>query len=52
MAIQELAPAVLTLGLSLDDEDFFAALEGIQRGLDDFERGEFSSLHEWLSTHQ
>lgn len=41
--------AVLTLGLSLDDGDFFAALEGIQRGLDDFERGDCSSLEDFIA---
>ncbi len=37
--IQHIAVAVLPLGLSLNDEDFFAAIEGIQQGLDDFEQG-------------
>jgi hypothetical protein len=43
-----MAIAVLTLGLSLDDNDFFEALKGIQRGLDDFERGQFSSLEDFI----
>jgi hypothetical protein len=30
--ISQMALAVLTLGLSLDDRDFFEALKGIQRG--------------------
>ncbi len=42
--ISQMALAVLTLGLSLDDQDFFEALKGIQRGLNDFEQGQFSSL--------
>jgi hypothetical protein len=33
--ISQMALFVLTLGLSLDEEDFFAALKGIQRGIDD-----------------
>jgi hypothetical protein len=32
----------------LDDNDFFEALKGIQRGLDDFERGQFSSLEDFI----
>ena len=46
--ISQMAIAVLTLGLSLDDNDFFEALKGIQRGLDDFERGQFSSLEDFI----
>jgi predicted transcriptional regulator len=42
--IQHIAVAVLALGLSLNDEGFFAAIEGIQQGLDDFEQGRFSAL--------
>ncbi|MEL6399685.1 MAG: hypothetical protein AAFR26_11435 [Cyanobacteria bacterium J06626_4] len=41
--------AVLTLGLSLEDDDFFAALEGIQQGLNDFEQGRFSSFEEFVA---
>jgi predicted transcriptional regulator len=47
--ISQMALAVLTLGLSLDDGDFFEALKGIQRGLDDFEQGEFSSLEDFIA---
>jgi hypothetical protein len=47
--ISQMALAVLTLGLSLDDGDFFEALKGIQRGLDDFEQGEFSSLENFIA---
>ncbi|MFH7244415.1 MAG: hypothetical protein ACHWZW_16385 [Spirulina sp.] len=43
------ALALLSLGLSLDDDDFFAALEGIQKGLDDFAQGEFSSLEDFVT---
>ncbi|MFP4009915.1 MAG: hypothetical protein ACLFV6_18235 [Spirulinaceae cyanobacterium] len=46
--ISQMAIAALTLGLSLEDDDFFEALEGIQRGLDDFERGQFSSLEDFV----
>lgn len=46
--IQHIAVAVLTLGLSLN-EDFFAALEGIQQGLDDFEQGRFSSFEDFIA---
>jgi predicted transcriptional regulator len=41
--------AVLTLGLSLDDQDFFDSIAGIQRGLDDFEQGQFSSLEDFVA---
>jgi predicted transcriptional regulator len=47
--IQHIAVAVLTLGLSLNDEDFFAAIEGIQQGLDDFEQGRFSSFEDFIA---
>jgi hypothetical protein len=47
--ITQVALAVLTLGLSLDDRDFFESLNGIQRGLDDFEEGKFTSLEEFVS---
>jgi hypothetical protein len=47
--ISQAALAVLTLGLSLDDSDFFEALNGIQRGIDDFEQGQFSSLEEFVT---
>ena len=47
--LQHTALAVLTLGLSLNDEDFFAALEGIQQGLKDFEQGNFSSLDDFVA---
>lgn len=47
--ISQMAIAVLTLGLSLDDNDFFEALKGIQRGLDDVERGQFSSLEDFIA---
>ncbi|MCP2727933.1 hypothetical protein [Limnofasciculus baicalensis] len=47
--ISQMALALLTLGLSLDEQDFFEALKGIQRGLDDFDRGQFSSLEEFIA---
>lgn len=47
--IQHTALAVLTLGLSLKDDDFFAALEGIQQGLKDCEQGNFSSLDDFVA---
>jgi hypothetical protein len=46
--LQHTALAVLTLGLSLKDDDFFAALDGIQQGLKDFEQGNFSSLEDFV----
>lgn len=46
--ISQMAIAILTLGLSLEDNDFFEALQGIQQGLDDFERGQFSSLEDFV----
>lgn len=47
--ISHIALAVLALGLSLDEHDFFESLNGIQRGLDDFERGQLSSLEEFVA---
>lgn len=47
--LQHMALAVLTLGLSLKDDDFFAALEGIQQGLNDFDQGHFSSLEDFVA---
>ncbi|HBB35662.1 MAG TPA: hypothetical protein DDZ80_10105 [Cyanobacteria bacterium UBA8803] len=44
-----MALAVLAFGLSFDESDFFEALEGIQRGLDDFDRGQFSSLEQFIA---
>lgn len=46
--ISQMAIAALTLGLSLEDDDFFETLKGIQKGLDDFERGQFSSLEDFV----
>ncbi|GJD19232.1 unknown protein [Rivularia sp. IAM M-261] len=47
--ISQMALVVFTLGLSLDSQDFFEALKGIQRGLDDFEQGQFSSLEDFIA---
>ena len=47
--IGQIAVAVLSWGLSLNDEDFFETLNGIQRGLDDFEQGQFSSLDDFVA---
>ncbi len=47
--VGQVAVAVLTWGLSLNDEDFFETLNGIQRGLDDFEQGQFSSLDDFVA---
>ncbi len=47
--ISQMALFVLALGLSLDDHDFFEALKEIQRGLDDFEQGQFSSLEDFIA---
>ena len=44
-----MALAILAFGLSFDEIDFFEALEGIQRGLDDFDRGQFSSLEQLIA---
>ncbi len=47
--ITQVALAVLALGLSLDDSDFFESLNSIQHELDDFEQGQFSSLEEFVT---
>ena len=47
--IGQIAIAVLTWGLNLNDEDFFEALNGIQRGLNDFEQGQHSSLEDFIA---
>ena len=47
--IGQIAIAVLSWGLSLNDEDFFETLDGIQRGIDDFEQGESSSLEDFVT---
>jgi predicted transcriptional regulator len=47
--LSQFALAALTLGLSLDDQDFFDSIAGIQRGLDDFEQGQFSSLEDFVA---
>jgi hypothetical protein len=35
--------------LSLNNEGFFAAIEGIQQGLDDFEQGRFSTFEDFIA---
>ncbi|MEB3292105.1 MAG: hypothetical protein VKJ24_02995 [Synechococcales bacterium] len=47
--ISSLAIALLSIGLSSAGDDFFAAVDGIQRGLDDFEQGQFSSLEDFVT---
>jgi predicted transcriptional regulator len=47
--LSQFALAALTLGLSLDDQDFFDSIAGIQRGLNDFEQGQFSSLENFVA---
>jgi predicted transcriptional regulator len=47
--IHHIAIAILTLGLSHNDEDFLATMAGIQQGLDDFEQGRFSSLEDFIA---
>jgi predicted transcriptional regulator len=47
--LSQFALAALTLGLRLDDQDFFDSIAGIQRGLDDFEQGQFSSLEDFVA---
>jgi hypothetical protein len=47
--LSSLAVAMLVFGLSADDRDFFEALEGIGRGLEDFERGDFCSFEDFVA---
>jgi hypothetical protein len=47
--VGQIAIAVLAWGLSLDDEDFFVTLNGIQRGLNDFGQGHFSTLDDFVA---
>ena len=47
--IRQLAIAFLTLGLSMGDEEFFESIEGIQCGLNDFEKGRCSSLESFVA---
>ena len=47
--IRQLAIAVLTLGLSMGDEEFFESIEGIQRSFNDFEQGQYSSLESFVA---
>jgi hypothetical protein len=47
--ISSLALAILAFGLSFDEQNFFDALEGIQQGLDDFERGDFCSFEDFVA---
>lgn len=47
--IEKIAIAVLSWGLNLNDDDFFETLDGIQRGLNDFEQGEFSSFDDFIT---
>ena len=47
--IEQIAIAVLTWGLNLNDDDFFKTLNGIKRGLDDFEQGKSSSLDDFIA---
>ncbi|MEM9091132.1 MAG: hypothetical protein AAGC93_20600 [Cyanobacteria bacterium P01_F01_bin.53] len=47
--VASIALAILAFGLSFDEKDFLAALEGIQQGLDDFEKGQFSSFEDFIA---
>lgn len=47
--LEGFAIAVLIWGLSLNNEDFFETFNGIQRGLDNFEQGQFSSLDDFAA---
>ncbi len=47
--LSSLAIALLSIGLSSEGDDFFAAVDGIQQGLDDFEEGQFSSLDDFVA---
>jgi hypothetical protein len=47
--ISSLAIALLSIGLRSEGDDFFDAVDGIKRGLDDFEQGQFSSLEDFVA---
>jgi hypothetical protein len=47
--LTSLAIALLSIGLSSEGDDFFAAVDGIQQGLNDFEQGQFSSLEDFVT---
>jgi hypothetical protein len=47
--VGQFAIAVLTWGLNLNDPDFFETLNGIQRGLNDFEQGQHTSLEDFIT---
>jgi predicted transcriptional regulator len=47
--LSSLAIALLSVGLSSEGDDFFDTVDGIQRGLDDFEQGQFSSLEDFVA---
>jgi predicted transcriptional regulator len=47
--LSSLAIALLSVGLSSEGDDFFDAVAGIQRGLNDFEAGQFSSLEDFVA---
>lgn len=44
--VTQIALAVLAFGLSLDDRHLSESVNSTQRGLDDFEQGQFSSFEE------
>ncbi len=50
--VDSMAIALLTFGLSFDDKDFSEALEGIQKGLDNFEQGQFFSFDEFVAEQE
>lgn len=47
--INSLALAMLAYGLSADNCDFLEAVQGIQKGLDDFDGGRFFSLEDFVA---
>lgn len=47
--IASLVLAILAFGLSLDETEFFEAIEDVQRGLEDFEAGQFGSLEAFMA---
>jgi len=47
--VASIALVLLAFGLSLDEKGFFVVLEGIQQGLDDFEKGQFSSVEDFIA---
>ncbi len=47
--LSSLAVTLLSIALSSEGDDFFAAVDGIQQGLADFEQSRFSSLEDFVT---